>query len=172
MPPSQEAQRATFPSVQGSNLSRQEYRLPEDIEGDVALMMIAFRQSQQAEVDTWLPIAKNLSLQFEPFVYYELPTIDRLPGLARRFIDGGMRAGIQDLKARQTTITLYLDKAPFRRALDIHSEETITVLLIDKEGNVLWRARGPATAEAEKDLIAFIRDWWSEIRDQRPLVRG
>ena len=165
MPSSQESQQATFPSVQGSNLSRKEYRLPEDIEGDVALMMIAFRQSQQAEVDTWLPIAKNLSLQFEPFVYYELPTIDRLPRLARRFIDGGMRSGIQDPTARQTTITLYLDKVPFRRALDIDSEETITVLLIDKEGKVLWRSQGPATPEAENTLTAFIRDWWLEAKD-------
>lgn len=147
-----------FPTVRGSNLSRKKYLLPDDIEGDLALVMIAFRQSQQSEVDTWLPLAKRLSQQFDQLAYYELPTIDRLPGLARMFIDGGMRAGIPDLRARQATITLYLDKSAFRQELEISSEDTITTLLMDKEGKVLWRTQGPATVAAGQALTTLIAD--------------
>jgi hypothetical protein len=129
-----------------------------DIEGDLALMLIAFKQFQQAQVDTWIPIAQELSKQFPSLVYYELPTISRLPGLARSFIDGGMRAGILDQTARDVTITLYLDKSAFRQALDIPSEETVTVLLINKEGNLLWRKQGPATAEAEQSLKGVLEN--------------
>jgi hypothetical protein len=158
MSSNQNVVQAHFPTVRGSNLSRKDYVLPMDIEGDLALMMIAFRQFQQAQVDTWIPIAKDLSQQFPAFVFYELPTIDRLPRLARMFIDGGMRAGIPDETARNTTITLYLDKSAFRRALDISTEDTITVLLVDKEGNLLWREQGPATTEAEQSLRTVIEN--------------
>jgi hypothetical protein len=126
--------------------------LPSEIEGEWALLMIAFQQWQQGEVDTWIPIARGLAERHPNLAFYELPTIRRLPGFARNFIDGGMRAGIADRIARDTTITLYLNKEAFRRALDIPSEETITVMLIDRQGNIHWRSTGPATPEMEHSL--------------------
>jgi len=38
--------RARFPTVRGSSLSRQDYVLPGDSEGEVAVVMIAFQQYQ------------------------------------------------------------------------------------------------------------------------------
>jgi len=108
-----------FPAVRGSSLSGRSYTLPQDIEGEIALVMIAFQQVHQFDVNTWLPVARDLSQQYEALAYYELPTIDRLNPAARTFIDGGMRAGIPDPVARATTITLYLDKPAFRQALEI-----------------------------------------------------
>jgi hypothetical protein len=147
-----------FPTVIGSNLSGNEYVLPGDIEGEVALMMIAFQQFQQAEVDTWVPLARRLAERHPNFAYYELPTIRRLIAPARAFIDGGMRAGIPDQTARNTTVTLYLDKDAFREALQIPDEETITIMLVDAEGNILWRARGPASAETERELVEAVEE--------------
>ncbi len=141
-----------FPTVRGSSLSGRGYTLPQDIEGEVALLMIAFQQVHQFDVNTWLPVARDLSQQYKALAYYELPTIDRLNPAARLFIDGGMRSGIPDPVARATTITLYLDKPAFRQALEIPDEESIVVMLIDREGEVLWRMSGPASPEAIEAL--------------------
>ena len=141
-----------FPQVRGSSLSGQSFTLPHDIEGDYALLMIAFQQVQQFDINTWLPIARDLSRQYTSLAYYELPTIDRLNPAARFFIDGGMRAGIPDPVARATTVTLYLDKPSFRQALEIPDEELIVVMLINREGEVLWRTSGPASPEAIEAL--------------------
>ena len=147
---------ARFPAVRGSSLSKRDYVFPGDIEGRVALLMIAFQQIQQIEVNTWLPAARVLAEQHADFSYYELPTIQRLTAPARAFIDGGMRAGIPDQTARDTTITLYLDKGAFRRALKIPTEDSITVMLVDPKGAVFWRAQGPATEQLESDLEAAV----------------
>ena len=76
------------------------------------------------------------------FRYYELPTIDKLNPVARWFINSGMRRGIPDANARARTITLYLDKPSFRKALDLPDEKQIYALLVDRSGCVLWRAEG------------------------------
>jgi hypothetical protein len=146
------ADRARFPTVRGSSLSRQNYVFPGDIEGEVAFLMIAFQQYQQGDVNTWLPVAGELANEYADLAYYELPTIQRLTAPARAFIDGGMRTGIPDQQARDTTVTLYLDKAAFREALDIPTEDIIVAMLINRQGDVLWRAQGPATEQAERDL--------------------
>jgi hypothetical protein len=63
-----------------------------------------------------------------------------------------MRMGIPDKKAREVTITLYLNKPAFRKALDMPDEERIYVLLVNRKGEVLWRADGSFHEDKARDL--------------------
>ncbi len=146
-----------FPTVSGSNLQRARLTLPQDLQGELNLVLIAFQQWQQAQVDTWVPFARQLEEAYPAVRYYELPTIQRLNTLARTFINEGMRAGIPDLVARERTITLYLDKKAFREALQLPGEDDIHVLLLDRQGRVLWRAEGAFTPDKGESLAAVIR---------------
>jgi hypothetical protein len=76
------------------------------------------------------------------FAYYELPTIDEMPAISRTFINEGMRAGIPDARARERTVTLYISTARFMQALGIPSKNNVHVLLVDREGSILWRTTG------------------------------
>ena len=146
-----------FPTVTSTNLSRRKFALPGDFEGDLNLLLIAFQRWHQRLVDTWILFAGRLEHDYEGVRYYELPVIQRMNVLGRSFIDGGMRAGIPDREARARTITLYLDKVAFRSALDLPGEEDIYVLLVDRQGRVLWRAQGSFTPEKGESLDAAIR---------------
>jgi hypothetical protein len=141
-----------FPDVEGSNLEGVDFELPGDFEGSLNLALIAFQREHQELVDTWLPFAKTLENRFEGFRYYELPTIYKANVATRWFIDNGMRRGIKDPKARATTITLYLDKKKFRRALKIPHEGTIYALLLDNTGSVVWRVHGPLSKGKKRAL--------------------
>jgi len=131
-----------FPTVQSASLDKHPVKLPQDFAGDHNLVIIAFQREQQKDVDTWLIQMKQFEAVDSGLRYYELPTIARLNVLARWFIDNGMRGGIPDHKQRERTITLYLDKEPFRTSLGIRSENQIYALLVDRAGNILWRTEG------------------------------
>jgi hypothetical protein len=146
-----------FPAVTGSNLQRKKLNLPQDFEGQQNLVLIAFQQWQQSQVDTWLPFARQLEETHPGVRYYELPTIRRLNALSRTFVNEGMRAGIPDPVARERTITLYLDKNAFRQALQLPGEDDIYVLLLDSQGTVLWQAEGGFTPEKGDSLAAAVR---------------
>lgn len=146
-----------MPAVSGSNLQRRKLNLPEDLEGEHNLVLIAFQQWQQSQVDTWLPFARKMEESYPAMRYYELPTIQRLNPLARTFINEGMRAGIPDPVARERTITLYVDKVAFREALDLPGEEKIYILLLDRQGRVLWRAEGTYAEEKGESLLEALR---------------
>ncbi len=132
-----------FPVVTGSNLQGKSLSLPDAFEGEWNLVFIAFQQWQQGQVDSWIPFARQLEESQPELRYYELPTIEKRSRLARTFINEGMRAGIPDPVARERTITLYLDKTAFRKALQLPHEDDIHVLLLDRRGQVLWRTEGP-----------------------------
>ena len=142
----------TFPTVTGSNLLREKQRVPQDFKGRLNLVFIAFQQWQQMEVDSWMPTASELEAQFNDLRYYELPTLDKRDFLYRLFLNEGMRAGIPNAKARQRTITLYLDKTAFRRTLEMPEEQHIYILLLDQQGNEFFRARSSYQPEHETAL--------------------
>ena len=148
-----------FPNVKGSNLLRQQLTLPKDFQGRLNLVFIAFEQWQQMEVDSWIPLAEELEAQVSGLVYYELPTIQSRNTFYQWFINEGMRAGIPNPKTREHTITLYLNKISFRKALGYPDEDHIYILVIDGEGQVLYQSRGPHTPESETSLRDFFSNW-------------
>ncbi len=131
-----------FPSVKASNLEKRDFNLPADFEGERNLLLVAFEREQQKDVDTWLREMKRFEEIDPGFHYYELPTIQRPNAFMRWFIDTGMRHGIADRKARERTITLYLEKKPFLDSLLITDQKKIYAFLVDREGKVLWRSEG------------------------------
>jgi len=145
-----------FPLVQSENLEGRLFTLPKDLEGEFNVLFIAFQREQQIDIDSWLPFVKQQVKQYPALAYYELPTIYRGNPFFRWGLNAGMRMGIPDKKAREVTITLYLDKKAFRKALNIPVEERIYVLLVNNKGEVLWRVEGPFDEEKGRDLKQVI----------------
>ena len=145
-----------FPKVSGSNLEGRRYRLPGDLEGELNLLFIPFQRWHQDWVDTWVPYARELQAEIKGLRYYELPTLPRMNPFYRMSLDLGMKMGIPDRAAREATITLYLDKDAYRQALQIPSEDTIVILLVDRMGTILWRTEGPFDETKAADLRASL----------------
>lgn len=145
-----------FPRVEGTNLEGRRFVLPADFESDLNLVFIAFKREQQADVDSWLPFIRGRRLSERGVRVYELPTLNRSYRFMRRVIDGGMARGISERATREVTITLYIDKGPFKRALKITTEDAIVAVVVSRDGTVLWRAEGPFSEAAGASLIEFL----------------
>lgn len=145
-----------FPTVEATNLSGREYTLPTGLEGDLNILAVAFQMWHQNEVDTWMPLLEQLERRLPAVRAYELPVLRSMNRFSQWMIDQGMRGGIPDPATRARTITLYLDKERFREAMGLPDEDHIYVLLIDRDGQVHWQARGPYSAEKASSLMAAV----------------
>jgi hypothetical protein len=143
-----------FPPVSGANLEGRHFNLPNDFEGALNVVLVAFQRQQQDDVDTWTPFLRGLAAEHADLRVYELPTLGRRYIPMRWMIDGGMRRGIPDKAVRMTTITLYIDKSPYRRALGLGDESQIYVLLVDRAGTILWRGAGRHSDALAAELAA------------------
>jgi uncharacterized surface protein with fasciclin (FAS1) repeats len=159
LPPADDEQAARdrhFPAIQGTNLEGRTFDLPGDFEGDYNLVLVAFKRQQQRDVDTWMPLAEQLSRQHDGFVCYELPVLAREWSVVRGFIDGGMRSGIPSQETRERTITVYTDKASFRAPLEIVTEDRIHAFLVARGGKLLWSQAGPCSTAAAGELAGLL----------------
>jgi hypothetical protein len=141
-----------FPRITAENLNREEVTLPDDLAGSPALILIAYKQKQQTNVNTWLDRMDEIESAIPGVQIIETPTISSGKwGWMAGFIDGGMRSGIPDPEARARTITLYTDVSLLNQALNIESTDTIYAVLLDEEGEVIVMAEGdysPAKLDA------------------------
>ncbi len=135
-----------FPDVTGRNLEGRQLNLPADFGNGRTIVLVAFRQRQQREVDTWMPELTALRAANQGLQVYEIPTLSSGWTPLRGWIDGGMARGITDQQVREVTVTLYIRKGPFKETLGITSEGTIHLFLLDGDGRVTFRTTGPANA--------------------------
>lgn len=157
-----------FPSISSKDLNGRQRTLPNDFEGNWNLLLIAYEQWQQNEVNTWLPVVDKLENDVDGFHYYELPVVGEMGMFGRMQLDYWMRNGIPDSETRDRTITLYTDQTDFRDALEIPDQEHIALLMLDNDGNVIWRGDGAYSSDTAKSLIDEVeslsaRDVWEAM---------
>jgi predicted transcriptional regulator len=74
----------------------------------------------------------------------------------RWFIYRGMRSGIKDEGDRTRTVTLHIDKDPFKTALKIDSEASIVVVVVDAKGKLVGRSEGAFGEEKWEKLVSVL----------------
>lgn len=146
----------TFPHVRARNLEGLDVEVPDAFVGDRNVVVIAFQRNHQRLVDSWMPWFEAQAADDPGVRFYELPTIGRIWAPVRNFIDGGMAAAIRDPVVLRRTLTIYGDLNHVTRPLGIEDRSTITLLLVDGSGAVLWRGAGGFDARLALDLEAAL----------------
>jgi hypothetical protein len=146
--------------AEGRALDGSECRLPPGLPAERTLVVVAFRQRQQADVDRWIDLAVSLGVPGSPLeapepratAVVEVPVLGRRYLPARRFIDGGMAASLGDPAVLARTITVYTDPAAYRRRCGITTADQVTAMLVDREGHASFQALGPPMAGHPDEL--------------------
>lgn len=136
-----------FPQVSVSDLNGQSYELPVGLPSARAVIVMGFAHSQREEVARW---AKALTLAVNgkaDLMLIEMPVIDGGSAALRSVIRNGMRAGISDEDTRRRTMTLFVNRDEFARTLKLSSVEQPAVVLIARDGAILWKASGALSPE-------------------------
>lgn len=145
-----------FPRVEARNLEGRNLIVPDELDGDLRCVVVAFHRQHQRLVDTWLPHLDQLATEHPGFRYYEMPTISGRWRPARSFIDGGMATAIADRGARERTVTVYGDVRQVVTALDLPDADDIAVVVVAASGEIIWQATGPYDVATLAELRAVV----------------
>ncbi len=146
-----------FPSLRGIDLHGQERVIPQDFTNDFNLIAVAFEREQQEDVNTWIEVADNIMQERDDVSFYEIPLIYEMGAFNRSIVNNGMRSGIEDEIARKRTVTVYTDRDQFLDLMDMQSDR-IYVLLLDRDGKILWRESGVVNKQFVSDLNGFLSE--------------
>ena len=144
-----------FPTIKAQNLNKVEMNLPQDFGARRSIVMIAYTQGQQDDVNTWLPFLDQASKK-SGVKYYEVPVISSGYSLMSGFIDNGMRSGISSKSTRAKTITLYTNVSKFNREVGVSGKGSVHAIVIDRNGKVLANVSGAYSKDKAKKISAAL----------------
>lgn len=146
-----------FPTVTGANLPGETWALPAAFTGAPALVLLPLDEAQQQTAESWREPAQALAATVADLNAYNVPTFPALSSPVRLVIRAGLNVAITNAALREHTITLFLDdRDAFLTALDISDTDMLPVLLLNAEGDVVWRGYGAYTAGQGQALKAVL----------------
>jgi hypothetical protein len=153
-PASQSAKPAEFPSVTSYSLDKQKVTLPSGMEGQTDLLILSFALEQKRDVDSWMPVAQALQHSNFQFRYYQLPVSGRENMIFRWWETSSMRSDETDPVTWHWIVPLFVDRQKLLHDLDIPNDKQVVILLVDRQGHILWRASGAITDDKRAALLA------------------
>lgn len=137
----------SFPKLTGTNLSLKELRVPDDLSGDIKLIVVSYEVDQQADVDSWLPALEELNTEFNNLNGYYIPLLPKSAADSAVFIIGGMSLAAKNDIDRGRTIVVFTDVEAFNQIVAIPDNSAIQLMLINRESQIIWHASGPFSEE-------------------------
>jgi ATP10 protein len=148
----QQPNQATFPSITSYSLDKDRITLPGEMQGQIDLVLLSFKPEQQNDIDSWMPAAQALQhLNFQ-FRYYQVPVSEKENFIFRWWETSSMRSDQTDPEALHWIVPVWVDRKKFFQDLAIPNDKQVVVLLVDRQGKVLWRSSGPITADKRNAL--------------------
>ena len=124
-----------FPNVNGTALSGQEVRIPEDLAEGPVVLLLGYVQDAQFDIDRWLI---GLDMTKTEVSVYELPTIQGMfPKMFKTQIDEGMRRGIPK-EMWNGVITIYADGDKIQQFTGNENPNNARVILLNNERQIIY----------------------------------
>ena len=128
-----------LPIISGINLKQQAFVFPRDFKSDFNLIFITFLQQQQEIVNTWLPFVQKIEADYPSTAYYTFMIIDEMPSPTQSSINEKIQSH-PDEHTVERTVILYIDTQSFMQSMNIQNKNDVHILLIDGDGEILWRS--------------------------------
>ena len=151
---SQAPKQALFPTVTGYNLNKDKVIFPSGMQGQTDLLLISFAPEQQSDIDSWLPAAQALQHSNFQFRWYEIPISNKENFIFRWWETSSLRSDQTDPETWPWIVPLFVDRHKFRQDLGIPNPKQVVALLVNRQGQILWRSSGPMTPDKRASLMA------------------
>lgn len=130
-----------LPAITAKRLDQRHIVLPHALSANRTLALVAYTFSQRAEVDSWvqgLRLDKDLSIS-----WFKMPVLND-PGneRARMAIERKLLAQHASDSERSRLVPVFTNRDAFIRAAGLSGAEHASVLVLNRDGKVLARAKG------------------------------
>jgi hypothetical protein len=146
----------TLPPLKGEFLTGRQAILPAAAQGKPALLALGFTYKSRFAVEEWV---KNFRAAFDAdsrVTFFEVPMLGGMATMGKWFIDSGMRRGTPKAD-HEHVITVYGGAGDWKKRLRYSLPDAAYLLLIDKDGKVVWKHAGPFAQPQFAELSARLK---------------
>jgi len=134
-----------IPEVHGTSFANQVVSLPEELQSKAAgVLVLGFSRGSRDAVTGW---AKKIAGDYrtsDVVAYYELPVVASVPGLLRGMVLRSIKSSMPE-RAQKRVVPITNNEAVWRTLVHYGEAEDAYLLVVDRQGNVVWQTQGQPT---------------------------
>lgn len=147
-----------FPGLEGTNLLMETVSVPDDLPGDLKLIVVAYDTDQQPIVDKWLLPLEELQGRFPQLAGYYVPLLPQSASDASLFIISGMTLAAQNDTDRARTAVVFTDVEAFNQLVEVPDTSAVQLFLLDTQQKIRWHGSGSYQYATLAALEAVLTD--------------
>jgi predicted transcriptional regulator len=138
-----------MPKTASESLAGQQVVLPDSFKGHLSVVIAGFSKSSQTEVKEWETRArKQLG---EKLDVYQVAVLEDAPRFVRGMITHAMKGSTPAAK-QDHFLVVVKGEAELKKASAYSAADEAYVFLLDKDGEICWRAHGAVNEASLKEL--------------------
>jgi len=137
-----------FPHLTGQTFGERAVAIPDAFKGKPTVLVITFTRAAQEQARAWTDKVKQKSIGAQNYQVLELEDV---PRLFRGFVRGSIRKSIPK-ESQDSFILLFEGEDALKKAVGFQVSDDAYVLLLDANGNIVWREHG-AVDEKKVDVL-------------------
>ncbi len=144
-----------IPAIHADTLAGEHVRLPADLAGKSAILVLGFGKDARAQVRDW---GKRLATDYftSPTVlYYELPVVAGVPRLLRGLVMKQIATEVSD-RGKHHFLPITDNESTWRALAHVTDPNQAYLLVVDSTGSVRWTTAGPLTDAAYTALQSHL----------------
>ena len=131
-----------IPSTAAETLSGKHVVLADAVRGHTAVLVAGFSHEGGMKVGEWMKALRGDSA-FATVGVYEIAMLEGAPGIFRGMIKSGMRRGMTPAE-QEHALVMTQDQEQWKKFFGVADDKDPYVVLLNANGDVLWRGHGPA----------------------------
>lgn len=147
-----------LPNLKGNTLSGRELEIPKDIKGKITFVSMGFTRESSKKSEIWLRnfIAKYIKVKDIEFYAFPMIGDNIILKSIGSLIEKGLKKQIQK-EGYDHAMIIYQPLSPIKKYIDYSNKYDTYLYLSDKNGNVVWSARGDFNVQKFDQLEAVIK---------------
>ena len=142
---------ARIPATHGTTLAGAQVTLPDALKAKVNIIVIGFSHASQEQIANWGRLIAADYGKSTDVHYFELAMLAAAPRMLRNMIIRRMTSSVP-FEERSHYIPVLEGEPAWRAIAHYDKPDDAYVLLVDKEGLVLWQTEGDATDLAYRNF--------------------
>ena len=155
LPLAAQAPSTQIPAIHADTLAGEHVRLPADLRGKSAVLVLGFGKDARTQVRDW---GKRLATDYftsPTILFYEMPVVAGVPRFLRGMVMKQIGSEVSD-RGKHHFVPITDNESRWRALAHVTDANQAYILVVDAAGNVQWTTTGPLTDTAYTTLQSHL----------------
>lgn len=157
----------SLPKTDEVTLAGDQVNLESSLKGNTGVLILGFSKKSEGQVREW---TKALLTEFSAehsAVIFEMPILESMPRLVRGVAVRSMKSGSSPTE-REHFLPVFHNEMQWKQVAQFSEPDNAYIIVIDREGKIVWREHGPIDDKRKTELIGRVRALLSARHSNEP----